>query len=218
VRALGLVLAGGQSRRMGQDKLALPVSPNERQTVVMAVVAAVSQQVDVVRVIRPPLIEDVPLVDGRYGLGADRTGKTAKIETVYDASAHQGPLQALAGAWPEEADAWDCVLVAAGDIPGLSGRTLGACAEALMESTEADGVLCVYQGRPQPLVAAYRWRVGPIFQKLARQGEHRIQNALREVPCKMLDRPEFASNEWELRPIHTPEDYRAWLERREAGR
>jgi molybdopterin-guanine dinucleotide biosynthesis protein A len=218
MRALGLVLAGGQSRRMGQDKLALPVSPNERQTVLMAVVAAVSQQAEVVRVVRPPLIENPPLEEERHWLGADRTGKAAKIETVYDARAHQGPLQALAGAWPEEADVWDCVLVAAGDIPGLSGSTLRECAETLMQSSQADGVLCVYEGRPQPLVAAYRWQVGQVFQKLAEQGEHRIQTALRDVTCQTLDRPRFAFNEWELRPIHTPDDYRAWLERREAGR
>jgi molybdopterin-guanine dinucleotide biosynthesis protein A len=204
VRLTALILAGGQSRRMGRDKLSLPRRPGSSETVLEHVVNVALATADRAVVVVPPdgASTRIPGAENRF-LGAG---------VLADPVPHRGPLYALACAWENPAlTDCDAVLVLAGDLPGLAADVVNALVGAVQAKPDADGAVVVRQGQDQPLIAIYRLRVGQAFQEAVQQGETRLLKVTGKLRLARVDADQMGWPQWWTRPIHTPIDYQEWL-------
>ncbi|MGB9885458.1 MAG: molybdenum cofactor guanylyltransferase [Moorellales bacterium] len=182
----GLILAGGRSRRMGRPKALLRLGGNSIIERVIAVAAAVVQEVLVVT--------NEP---GAYaGLG---------LPLVTDRVLGRGPLAGIhAGLM---AATWDRALVLACDLPFLEPRLLQNLVEA---SFDFDAAVPIVRGYPEPLVAVYAKSCLPaIEQVLFESDKPKITGFFSQVRVRYLPEAELAA--WtDVRRaflnINTPED------------
>ncbi|MCL6517912.1 NTP transferase domain-containing protein [Alicyclobacillus sp.] len=221
MRVTALILAGGASRRMGRDKLSLPRRAGGTDRVIDHVV-------DVARTAASRVVLAVP--PGGFGGPVP-----ALVELVPDPAWHQGPLSALAHAWPaavgggadtapggepaagaaagfacEPGGAGTAVLVLAGDLPGID-PAVPASLRAALAGAEADAAVVVRGGVDQPLIGLYTESSGAVFQRMARTGQRRLLPALTALRVVRVDADAMGWPEWWTRPVHTPADYEAWL-------
>ncbi|GLV14397.1 hypothetical protein Heshes_20810 [Alicyclobacillus hesperidum] len=130
-----------------------------------------------------------------------------RVEWRLDPVPWQGPLQALGAifsTWPHPTATFHLI---AGDLPGITPQVLATLLERLRHS-DADGVAAMREGRLQPLCAAYQQHVATAFIEAARRGERRLLPGLVGLSIAGL---EFSHQPWAVRPVHTPDDYKAWL-------
>ncbi|WP_067930008.1 molybdenum cofactor guanylyltransferase [Alicyclobacillus kakegawensis] len=121
-----LILAGGASRRMGADKLALPWRPGSQLTVLGAVLAAVRPLAREVVVLAAPGA-DVPAV-----IRQARLAGLADVRVHLDARPQQGPLPALAAVWPQLEGEEGPGAASTGAAPGVRPAVAaGPCGAAL---------------------------------------------------------------------------------------
>lgn len=201
-RCLCMVLAGGESRRMGSDKLALP-HPTEG-TVLGAVVRAAKDVCHDTLVLVAPSASSAALELAR---------SDDSLRLVYDFMPSRGPLAAIADAWRLVGDA-SLVLLAPGDVPGLSPEVLRFCVRRFRQLEEqgerVDGVLVRREDRPQPLLGVYDARAGMAFEDAGKRGEKRLMSVLSALRLAFVDASEENWPEWWTRPVHTPQDYEIW--------
>ncbi|WP_051663288.1 molybdenum cofactor guanylyltransferase [Alicyclobacillus macrosporangiidus] len=197
-----LILAGGASRRMGRDKLTLPRARGGEASVIDHVLAVAGACAERVTVAAPPGGVSFPVPNG--------------VEVVCDPAWYQGPLAALANAWPD-APAADALLVLAGDLPGIDTAVPAALAGILEAAPEADAAVVVRGGVPQPLLALYRKRAGSVFGQAAAAGERRLLPVLARLAVRPVDADALGWPEWWTKPVHTPADYEAWLRQTEGS-
>ena len=144
----GLVLAGGQSRRMGQDKALLD---RDGQTQLAYLAGLLDEKVERV------------FVSTRADQKNDgERGKYAQIVDRYD---DMGPLAGILSAMEEHPDSdW---LVVACDLPNINGETI----THLLKNCSADHPFTAYisshDGLPEPLCAIYRASSIGIIQRFA---------------------------------------------------
>jgi molybdenum cofactor guanylyltransferase len=153
---VGVVLAGGASRRLGQDKalLCIGAGPTLLERTVATVHAAGLREVvlSVSTVERGRILRDaVPAVAG--------------LRLVVDAEPGRGPLGALHAAL--SAVSHHHVLLVACDMPRLHVAALRALLE---EPRDADVVVPRVAGRAQPLAALYGPACLPLTAQLLAQG------------------------------------------------
>ena len=188
VPATLVILAGGESRRMGRPKALLPVAGTtliEWQLSRLAphfvhclVAARSPEQV-------PPHLRDLVVCD----LRPDRSGPLAGIEA------------GLRGAVD------DVVVVVACDMPRVTLDLLRRLAAAA--GPDVDAAVPRVEGRPEPACAAYRGSAaGPIGAAL-RAGRRRAADALGNLRVRWLEseNPELFTN------LNTPAEYHAFVER-----
>jgi molybdopterin-guanine dinucleotide biosynthesis protein A len=206
MQRIGLIMAGGASRRMGSDKLALPHHPGG-DSILAHVTQSVLTEADAVWLLVP---------SGSTGEGrrvAERVGGRARL--CVDDMPHQGPLRALAHAWPrvlaELPQAPAAVWVVAGDLPGIRPSVLTRLADVLLADSQADAALVCREGRLQPLLGCYRPRAGDVFVRAAAAGEVRLAPAVAELRVVTVAAEAAGWPDWCVRPVHTPDDYEAWL-------
>lgn len=183
----GFILAGGASRRMGQDKARLRLAGREFVELIAAELAPLTIQVRTVgarEAAGPAGLRDVP--DRHPGWGA-----LGGIETALHTC---------------EADA---ALVVACDLPFVTGVLLQ---RLLSVGQGFDAVVPVQaDGRPQPLCAVYR-RAGCIDAARAAvaAGEHRPRALLGQIRTRWVSAEELADlpgAENFFLNINTPEDF-----------
>ena len=154
----GAILAGGVSRRMGQDKLPLKVGDAALLDRVHKALASQCAEILLVG-------EGVDVPAGARSVPDLRTGR-------------QGPLAGIeAGLLAARHSA---VFVAAGDMPFLTGDLVGSLLGLL-----SDGVLAVvprFGGRPHPLCAAYGREVQPAVSEALDQGVRSVRELLESLP------------------------------------
>lgn len=185
-----LVLAGGESRRMGVPKALLPFG---EKRVVDAVL-------DVLR----PLFRRVLIVtrdtEGLTGLG---------VEVLTDDRPERGPLVGLTrGLAASDAD-W-CFMVGC-DMPFVSPAVVARMANDLPGH---DIVASDIDGRLQFLHAFYSQRCGPHAQQLLNDGDTSLRSLLRRVRVQTLAGHEFRDIDQELlsfRDLDTLDEYHAAL-------
>jgi molybdopterin-guanine dinucleotide biosynthesis protein A len=161
----GVVLAGGESRRMGRDKRALLVDGQPLLGRVLAALAEVADDLVVVESARSPVPRDL-LIGYAVRPVADRredAGPLAGIEAGLSAAA--APL----------------ALVVAADAPSLQPALLRLLASELGASPEAEAALIVSDRGPEPLLAAYRSEVRIAASALLDHGERRMGSLLDEL-------------------------------------
>lgn len=139
-----ILLAGGQSSRMGSDKAALVL---DGQTLLERMIRTVSPLVDAVVVMLSPMQAAPNLPDDlldRIGIGRD--SQRAK-----------GPLQGIADALPLLSAEKDPIFVLSCDLPYLTTPILERMMRSLTPIDE--GICAETQGRKNPLLAVYRRQV-----------------------------------------------------------
>lgn len=179
-----LILAGGSSRRMGKDKLLLPVPPKgvplvrhvaERLLPLTAKVTVIANDAGVCAAVRGIAREE----GYRDGVGTE--SRTA-VSCLRDESPGDGPLGGLATGL-RVAEQW--ALTVAGDMPFISA----ACCRYLIESSgvDCDAVVPVFDGRAQPLHAVYSRRSLPAVERALAAGMRRMDSFWREVRVRTVE-------------------------------
>ncbi len=190
--AAAIILAGGESTRMGRDKSLLPI-----QGVPMAA--------RLCNVLRPWVRQLL--------VSTNDPGKHGELdaEFVVDALPGQGPLMGIASAL--KASHHDLNLVVACDIPNPSMRALRGMLRA---SDGFDAVVpTTEKGRLEPLFALYRRRLLPGMEAALSAGEGKVRSVFKDALIHYFPLPE---TDWP-RNLNRPEDYEAYMaaHKREEG-
>jgi molybdopterin-guanine dinucleotide biosynthesis protein A len=112
-----------------------------------------------------------------------------------------GPLGAVLTALHHTSADWN--LVAACDMPGLSGEFLGILIDAAGRSG-ADALVPIGpSGRPEPLCAVYRRRSLPLLEHALGRGVRCVRAALEELRATLISVPELTP----FQNVNTPEDW-----------
>ncbi|MYA60152.1 MAG: molybdenum cofactor guanylyltransferase [Chloroflexi bacterium] len=189
-----VILAGGQSRRMGRDKRALPWTPasdGSPQTLLGHVVATVSRLTnDVVLV-----ANDDPAVTGARVVGDlyPRSGSLGGIYSGLAAAAH------------------DLAFVAAADMPFLNPMLI---LDLVGRASRMDAVVPVTGGRPEPLHAVYRKTVLAPARRQIERRELKIALVFDAVSTVEAPEADVRALDPDLRSfwnLNTPEEYQRAL-------
>ena len=184
-----IVLAGGTSRRMGQDKALLPI--NGRPMIQSLIRGLIPVSRDVI----------VSLNDGERHEEL-KQALPAGVRVVYDERPGQGPLMGIyAGLKASETDV---NLVVACDIPEVDP---GFITEMRSYTGDHDVVVSVDdEGRTNALLAMYRRSVIPLMKKQLDEGRGKI--ILFYPQCRVKYVP-MRDGAW-YRNINTMDDYRTY--------
>ena len=199
---IGVVLAGGASRRMGLDKLSLPVAPEGRTTILEHVVKCVQQVTDDIYVAHAPEPSFSP---EELTLSVDEM----HLHFLHDEAWYNGPLGVLGRlsfSLPES----EFVVIAAGDLPGLHQDVLRACLDSLKVTDDAQAALVERENVIQPLLGCYRYQALSTFFDAWKQGETRLMRVMDNLTIKHVVAEQAVWPTWWTRPVHTPEEYAMW--------
>ncbi|HEX9413269.1 MAG TPA: molybdenum cofactor guanylyltransferase [Ktedonobacterales bacterium] len=192
----GVVLAGGASRRMGQDKAALVLGG---ETLLARVVRLLRAATPEVFVIGP----------------AERTLLVPGIPVVPDAQAGTGPLGAIATALAQATT--DYVFVAACDMPFLRPglvRYLAALASDF-------GVTVPRSARGlEPLHAVYARSCLPVIAAMLAERAYAVGGLCARVPTRIVEPEEWSAHDpagLSIMNVNTPAEWRAALDRAGTG-
>jgi len=183
--AAAVILAGGASRRMGQDKSLLPVGGR-------------------------PMIEHIARQLRRHfaevivSVGDAAPYAFLQLPLVVDGAPERGPLMGIAAALAHSSR--DLNFVTACDVPDvdlpLARRMLRAAAEG-----DYDAVVPRHgDGRMEPLHAVYQRRALRVVRDLLRAGEGRVGAVFARCRVKYIRLPAAT----ELANLNTPADYAAY--------
>jgi len=191
----GIVLCGGESRRMGRPKAWLPFG---NEVLLQRVVRILGQVVDPIVVVAAPGQELPPLA--------------APVAIVHDAQKGRGPLEGLAAGLERLATSGvDAAFVSSTDAPFLQPALVRLVIDCLGGHLAA---VPFADGRHQPLAAAYRTAALPAIQRLLGQGRLRPVFLFDEVATRLIDEAELRTVDPDLgslRNLNTPADYTAAL-------
>ncbi|WP_274363364.1 molybdenum cofactor guanylyltransferase [Paenibacillus thermotolerans] len=196
-----IVLAGGKSRRMGQDKWMLTIGG---ETVLERLVRAVEPHVDQIVVVL------------EHGDGApaakpklpDSVGGNAKVTVVRDDADDEGPLAGIEAGLSATANEYNLIL--ASDLPFVRWEPARMLLEACSGS-QADCAVSKFDGRTQPLFGAYRKETLPLLAAYRRGGGRKVMEWVRSLRYLELDMPWQYGNC--LFNMNTPDDYELALRR-----
>lgn len=206
-----LILAGGSSRRMGTDKLLLPVPPRG-----IALVRHVAERLI-------PLAERVTVVANDPGVCAavqDPEGEEDRrkqegmpactvVSCLPDDTPGSGPLGGLATGL-RRIDGW--ALTVAGDMPFISA----ACCRFQIENSvfDCDAVVPILNGQTQPLHAVYSRRCLPAVEEALAAGKRRMDSFWNDVRVRLIQAEQMRAFDPDLLTfanINTPSEWREAL-------
>lgn len=184
------LLAGGQSRRMGQDKALLDWGGKPLWQVQLGKIATLNPERLLLSCREEQALSPVP----------------PEVQPVYDPPDNQGPLPAI----------WRCLdqvqlplLVLGVDMPGMTADFLG---EIVQRGIAVPGRGIVYEGARgfEPLAALYPVEVLPLLKEAVDTGNYRLQAFVRAaVEAGLLEAlpvpPQAAGC---FSNLNTPEDFR----------
>jgi molybdopterin-guanine dinucleotide biosynthesis protein A len=179
-RAGALILAGGDSRRMGRDKALLPVGGRP-------MIASIADQLKT-------LFEEIVI-------SADRPGDYGflGLPVVPDLEPGQGPLRGIASSLPRMTH--DLNFVTACDIPRID---LSFVIRLIKMSAGFDLILpYLDEGHYEPLFAVYRKSVAPEATRILEGGGRSILALLDRVKVNLVTIPD---RRW-FKNINTETDY-----------
>jgi molybdopterin-guanine dinucleotide biosynthesis protein A len=194
LRVGGIVLCGGQSKRMGRPKAWLPFGEEVLLGRVVRLLGEVVQPIVVVAAPGqdlPPLPDDVPV--------------------VRDEERGRGPLQGLAAGLAALQGKADAAYVSSCDVPFLKPAFIRRLIDLL-----GDSAICVPRvgEHHHPLAAVYRIDVADAVGRLLLQDRLRPFFLFETVPTRVVLADELADLDpgfESLRNLNTPEDYAAAL-------
>jgi molybdopterin-guanine dinucleotide biosynthesis protein A len=186
----GIVLCGGQSKRMGKPKAWLPIGG---EIMLPRVVRLLGEAVSPIVVVAAPEQELPPL--------------SPEVRIVRDAEEGRGPLQGLAAGLAALAGHADAAYASSCDVPFLRPALVRRMIELL-----GDHQICVpHVGEHHhPLAAVYRVDVLDAVQRLLSENRLRPVFLFDACPTRVVSAAEFADADptfETLRNLNTPEDY-----------
>lgn len=181
----GLVLAGGESRRMGQDKALLARGGKSQLAHMVALLEGVADRV---------------FVSARQEQQAE--AERSRFPQIIDRFTGIGPVAGILSALQEYPQAdW---LVVACDLPNIDTATL----EFLLEKRSAERPFTAFRssfdGLPEPLCAVYRSGSDGILQAFVDDGIVCPRKMLIRSDTELLEQP----NPRSLDNVNTPDDLR----------
>ncbi|RPA12615.1 molybdenum cofactor guanylyltransferase [Gordonia sp. OPL2] len=185
----GIVLAGGRSRRMGQDKAALDW---EGEPMLARVVRVVGERCQPVFVVAP---EESAAYRSLFGSGGP------EARWVTDEAPGTGPLGGLAVGLSRAAEAgarW--AFVCATDMPLITPDLIDELLRGVTESTQA--VIATDAHRDHPMAGVYRTDAAAVIADLTASGERRMLAALDALTTH---RVAVSDIDW-LTNVNAPED------------
>jgi molybdenum cofactor guanylyltransferase len=162
----GLILAGGQSRRMGAPKGAIDYH---------GVSQAANLHQALSRVCDPVFVAVPTAMSGASWL--------AGLPVLLDAEGIGGPMAALLGAFGHLETAWFAVAV---DMPLLDASAIAR----LVEHREPDADATAYRasdGAPEPLCCIYEVALGQQIINAGARGQSSLRSVLRAANVAMID-------------------------------
>jgi molybdopterin-guanine dinucleotide biosynthesis protein A len=198
VRTGGLVLCGGQSKRMGRPKAWLPFAG---EIMLPRVVRLLREAVEPVVIVAAPE-QDLPPLPG-------------EVVVLRDAEPGRGPLQGLSAGLNALGGRVDAAYVSSCDVPLLRPAFVRRLTELLGSAS-----ICVphIDGYHHPLAAIYRLEVAIVVERLLHENRLRPFFLFDAVPTRVVVQAELADVDPQfqsLRNLNTPEDYEAAM--REVG-
>jgi molybdopterin-guanine dinucleotide biosynthesis protein A len=190
----GIVLCGGQSKRMGRPKAWLPFGP---EVLLQRVVRILSEIVAPIIVVAAP-DQDVPALP-------------AGVAVVRDEERGRGPLQGLAAGLTALRGQVDAAYLSGCDAPFLQLNLVRRLIALL--GTHAICVPRVGEYH-HPLAAVYRIEVAEVVQRLLTANRLRPVFLFHEVPTRVVLAEELVDVDPTLqsfRNLNTPEDYQTAL-------
>lgn len=183
----GIILAGGRSRRMGQDKAALEF---DGVTMLTRIADKISQRCS-------PVLVAAPASSQAYR----ELSSESDLQWVTDEKEGSGPLGGLVAALHVAAAAGaDVAFVCATDMPLIEGGLVDELLAGLTEST--DVVIAHDAQRDHPMAGVYRTRAVDGLQALVDAGELRMGAAVEAVQTRRVS----VSDENWLTNVNAPED------------
>jgi molybdopterin-guanine dinucleotide biosynthesis protein A len=183
-----IILAGGQSRRMGRDKAHLPAGVG---TLLERIVDRLSPVVDQVIVAGGPQLS----IPG--------------VRWVPDARSGAGPLAGMAAGLA--AVSFDLAWVVACDLPDVEP----GIGELLFDSaSDVDAVVPRLDARPECLCAVYRTSLAARILTLLDAGERRVTALLDGIRVRYVEAAELRRVDPELRTfrnLNTQDEYQDWV-------
>jgi molybdopterin-guanine dinucleotide biosynthesis protein A len=194
LRIAGILLCGGQSKRMGRAKAWLPFGD---ELMLPRVARLLGQVVSPLVVVAAP-DQDVPPLP-------------AEITIVRDEERGRGPLQGLAAGLAALQGKADAAYLSSCDVPFLRPGFARRMIELL-----GDRAICVPRvgDYHHPLAAVYRLDVLPAVQRLLAEDRLRPVFLFDAVPTRVVAAPELAEADptfQSLRNLNTAEEYEAAL-------
>jgi molybdopterin-guanine dinucleotide biosynthesis protein A len=190
----GIVLCGGQSKRMGHPKAWLPFAG---ELMLPRVVRLLSEAVHPVVVVAAPDQEVPPL--------------PAEVALVRDEEKGRGPLQGLAAGLTALRGKADAAYLSSCDVPFLRPPFVCRLIDLL-----GDRAICVPRVGEyhHPLAAVYRIEVADAVARLLAEDRLRPFFLFEAVPTRVVEAAELADVDpafQTLRNLNAPEDYEAAL-------
>ncbi len=195
----GIVLCGGESRRMGRPKAWLPFGD---ELMLQRVVRILAEVVTPIVVVAAPDQELPPLA--------------GDVSIVRDERRGRGPLEGLAaGLRGVQSRGADAAYLSSTDVPFLQPRFVCRIIELL-----GDAMIAVPQveARHHPLAAVYRTAILPDIDRLLAENSLRPFFLFERVSTRVIEPSELADADPDfqsLRNLNSPEDYETAL--RDAG-
>jgi molybdopterin-guanine dinucleotide biosynthesis protein A len=190
----GVILCGGQSRRMGRPKVTLPFG---RELMLLRVVRLLGEAVAPVVVVGGPR-QRLPSLPPEVRVARDRRSG-------------RGPLEGIAAGLRALPAGTDAAFVTACDVPLLKPEFV----RRMVELAEGfDAAVPHVGGFDEPLSAVYRTSVLPEIENLLAEGWRRTALLCRQVRARRVTAEELADVDPDLdslRNTNTPDDYRAAL-------
>ena len=182
----GLVLSGGRSTRMGQDKAALAYAGRTQLERAMALIG--------------PHVERA-WVSVRSEQHADPL--RARFAQIADRQRDVGPVAGILAA--QETHPQAAWLVLACDLPLLDEATLAQLVAARVPQAVATAYRSSHDGLPEPLCAIYEPRSHALLESYVGSGRHCPRKFLIEAEAQLIDEP----NPRALDNVNTPHEHGA---------
>lgn len=180
-----LILAGGRSRRMGQDKAQIELKGETLLT----------RAVSLWRKTLPEAKIYIAL-----GQKDHRLNLPQNVTPIYDLSPDLGPMGGLQAAFRTTGE--ELFWVSAVDMPGLRPEAAALLSEKRCHCED----ICAFSmdGRPEPLLGLYRSTCLPKIDELLDTGNGRMADLFGQVSVTLVPLP---NKSW-VRNVNTPEDLR----------
>jgi molybdopterin-guanine dinucleotide biosynthesis protein A len=182
--SIAVVMAGGDSRRMGQDKANLLL---DKRTLLQSVVATLQPLfAEVIVSVRQPR----PEID---------------LTQVCDDPAHSGPLAGLAAALEHASTPW--VFAVACDMPFITAAVIEHLA---LQRGDYQAVVPMVDGHPQPLASFYaKSCLGEVRACLSGNGRHSFRALLDKIRVCYVNEEQMLAVDPQLHSffdLDTPQD------------
>jgi molybdenum cofactor guanylyltransferase len=194
MKTAGIVLCGGQSKRMGRPKAFLPFAG---EIMLPRVVRLLSEAVSPVVVVAAPDQEVPPLPPG--------------VGIVRDEEKGRGPLQGLAAGLKALQGQAEAVYLSSCDVPFPRPGFVRRLLDLLGEHSICVPHVGAYH---HPLAAVYRLDVIAAVERLLKENRLRAVCLFEEVPTRIVTAAELADVDPDfqtLRNLNTPEEYETAL-------